>query len=503
MKNKLFSKSNMFLIILVMVIGFVINLPLFTKNILTADVLLNTTYYNAYSWEISLGRFGLFILGIFKSYLVIPHLEMFLSLAIVGAIAVLLIELFDIKSKYLKILIGIILVISPNVFTTLLFNYCSLAYTLAFLLSVSSIYVLFKVKDGIFKYLISIILLIFSLSIYQAYIQVAATLLLLMVLKELLEKKLDIGNLLKYILTMIISLVCYFIVMKVSLYLFNIDMSSYSGADKFGVTNILNIPKEIIKAYVTFYNYYFNDEIFNNTHLFNNVFNLLILVLFIVTLVYKSIKNKFKLKEYLLLFLIVLLLPVSINLVLLIIPNTKMQLLMAASYVLLFIFCIYLTKDLKHVKLILVILLMLLSRNFIIEGCSTIKTLEITYNKTYNIASNILDDIKDYDYRSNVMIVGNLDSNDYYNYTNNGPLNNLKKLNYGFVSNKSIFWDEYTNIKNGWIRFYDEYFGIYLNFVSLEDYNRILDSDEFKEMSVYPSKDSIRMIDNVVVVKIN
>ena len=66
MKNKLFSKSNTFLIILVVVIGFVINLPLFTKNILTADVLLNTTYYNAYSWEISLGRFGLFILGIFK-----------------------------------------------------------------------------------------------------------------------------------------------------------------------------------------------------------------------------------------------------------------------------------------------------------------------------------------------------------------------------------------------------------------------------------------------------
>lgn len=495
--------KNKTIIILITIIGFIINLPLFTKNILTADIILNTTYYNAYSWELSLGRFGLFLLGILKSYVVIPHLELLLSLILIGFITILLIDLFDIKNKYLKLLIGWILVISPSVFTTLLFHYCSFAYTLSFFLSIFSIHILWKGKNKKTKYLISGISQVLALSIYQAYIQVTVTLFLFLILKKLLEKNLDYKELLKNFITILLSLISYFILMKLSIALLNIDMSSYSGANQFGIKNILNIPQEILTTYITFFQYFRGNQILNNTYLYNHILNFLILILLLGIIIYKSIKKKLKVKDYLVLFTIILILPISMNLILLIIPDTKMQLLMSSSYILLFIFFIYLIKDLKKTKYIGIILLLILSRNFIIEQYSTTKTLEITYNKTYQIASNILDHINQYNYKDKIMITGNLENNDYYNNNNKNELNNLKKLNYGFISNKSLFWEEYTNIKNGWLRFYYEHFGVDLNFVSEEEYNTILQKEEFKEMTTYPNKNSIKKIDNIIVIKIS
>lgn len=502
MKGKLLKKKNLLLVGFTVIVGFIINMPLFTKNILTADVLLNTTYYSGYSWELSLGRFGLFIIGLLKSYLVIPHLELFISLILVGFIGLLLIKLFDIKNKYLKLLVCFILVISPNISTTLLFNYCSLPYTLAFFCSVFSIYILFENKSKL-KYLGSCISLIVALFCYQAYIQVSLTLFVLMVIKKLLEKSFSIKDLVKYILTIVVGLISYFLLMKLSLLVFNIDMASYSGASNFGINSILNIPKEIINTYITFYDYYFNNKILNNTYLLNNILNLLILILFVVLVIYRSIKSKLKLNEYIILFISILILPIVMNFILLIMPNTKMQLLMSASYILLFIFAIYLVKDFKYSKSFLIILLLLLSRNFIIENYASMKSLEITYNKTYKIASNMLDNINSYGYKNKVMITGNLDNNEYYNYTNENNLEHLSELNYGFISNFSLFWDNYVNIKNGWERFFYEYLGYNLNFVSEEEYNKILEMDEFKEMATYPNKDSIKMIDNIIVIKIN
>ncbi len=502
MKN-LVRKENVFLVLVVVLVGFIINMPLFTKNILTADVLLNNTYYKAYSWEISLGRFGLFILGLIKSYLVISHIELLLSLILVGGICVLLCNLLEIKNKYLSLLIGFILVISPHVSTTLLFDYCSLGYTLAFFFSIFSIYILFMEKDSILKYLISGICLIISFSMYQAYIQVSLTLFLLMVLKRLFDRKINIKELVKNMIVIISSLTVYFIIMKLSVLVFGINMSSYSGANEFGIENIFNIPKEIINAYVTFYNYYFNDKILNNSYLFNNILNLLLLLVFIVLLIYNGMKKKLVVKEFLFLAIIIILLPVVINFILLIIPNTKMQLLMASSYVLIFIFTIYLVKDLKWSKYLVIILLGLLSRNFIIENFATMKTLEITYNKTYKIASNILDNINIMDYKSKVMITGNLDENDYYNYSIFKEFDNLKRLNFGFVANRSLFWEEYTNIKNGWSRFFYEYLGYSVNFVSENEFNQIINSNEFKEMDIYPKKNSIKKINDTIVIKLS
>ena len=63
--------NNYHIIILSIISLLIIHFILLTKNITTADVLINDFYYNGYSWEISLGRFGLYFIGLINNFIVI------------------------------------------------------------------------------------------------------------------------------------------------------------------------------------------------------------------------------------------------------------------------------------------------------------------------------------------------------------------------------------------------------------------------------------------------
>ena len=200
-KEKIIKNKN--LLFLTIIVGLIVHLPLLTKDILSADIILNNTYYSGYSWEVSLGRFGLFIIGLLKNYIVIPHIEIFLSLILVSFISIELIDLFKIKNKLLQILTCIILVVCPNISSTLLFNYCSLPYTYSFFASVTAIYTLIKANNKYIRIILPIILLVSALSMYQAYLPVSITLLVLYYLKELLNNEFKYKEALKNILIII------------------------------------------------------------------------------------------------------------------------------------------------------------------------------------------------------------------------------------------------------------------------------------------------------------
>lgn len=493
--------KNKNLIFATILIGIIIHLPLFTKDILSADIILNNTYYSGYSWEVSLGRFGLFIIGLLKSYIVIPHIELFLSLILIAISSIELIDLFKIKNKLLQILTCLIIVVCPNISATLLFNYCSLPYTIAFFGSITSIYLLVKEKNNYLKTLIPIILLVTSLSMYQAYLPVSITLLVLYNIKELLNNNFKYKETLKNILIIIISVILYFILMKLSQLVLNINMSDYTNASSFSINNILNIPNQIIKTYQVFIDYFFTNKILTNTNIYNNIINIILLIVLVINLIYLTIKNNLPTINKVLIIFLVLTLPIYINCILLIMPTATMQLLMSSAYILLVPFLFSIENN-KIYKVIFIVLISLLIRNYTIQDNATYKTLEITHNKTLSIANDIVDEINKLGYNKEVMITGNLNNNDYYNYNTNLDINNITNLNYGFVTKHPLFWDEYRNIKNGWSRYLYQYTGTNINFVSEDKYNKILSSDEYKSLEQYPNNNYIQIIDNVIVIKL-
>ena len=64
MMKKISNKKNINVVIATLLAGFIIHVPLITKNIITADSLLNSYYYNSYINELTVGRIGLYIMGL-------------------------------------------------------------------------------------------------------------------------------------------------------------------------------------------------------------------------------------------------------------------------------------------------------------------------------------------------------------------------------------------------------------------------------------------------------
>ena len=97
--GSLINKRNLLIILITFIFLFLTHLPLMTKNILSADILLNNGFYNGYSWEISLGRFGLYVIGLLKCFLTIPHIDILISYPIISVSLVILFDLFSFRKK--------------------------------------------------------------------------------------------------------------------------------------------------------------------------------------------------------------------------------------------------------------------------------------------------------------------------------------------------------------------------------------------------------------------
>ena len=499
---KYLLKKYSFVIAISIIISLLVHLPLFTQNILTADVLLNTGYYSFYSWEISLGRFGLYIVGLLKGFLVIPQLEIFLSILLFIGSIILIFDLFEIKNKVIQILCCILVSVSPIVSATLLFHYCACAYSFAFFASVLAIYLFVKSKHKFVKYVIPSFLITLSLSMYQAYLAIPLTLLLLWWMIQILKKKFCWKEFFISFGIIILAALFYFILMKLSLLVFHVDLSSYRGASQFGIDTILDIPSRIINAYQSFYQFYFADSIVSNSNMFMQVFYAVMFILLFIGIGYSFYQNKVSLKQALLFILFFILIPVFVNIVTIILPDTKIQLLMSNGYLLIFFFVCYFMQDKRVFSILTVFLFALIIRGYIIQDSATYQTLEHTYQKTYQIADDIRNQINELGYQKQVMIAGNLDHNAYYTKESSTELKNISTYTYGFVSNYSLFWDEYTNMKNGWSRFMEQELGTSITFVSSDTYQEILDSSEYQKMECYPSNKSIQLIDDVIVVKL-
>ena len=449
-----------------------------TKNILSADILLNNGFYNGYSWEISLGRFGLYVIGLLKCFLTIPHIDILISYFIISISLVILFDLFSFRKKEDIILYILIICLNPITSATLLFNYCSIGYTLAFLCSILSIYVYYKEENKIKKYLFSLILIVVALSMYQAYLSVIVTTFIIYNIKFLLEKKENFKLSLKYILTLLIGVLLYFIIMKISLLVFHVNMSNYSGADKIGLQTLLSIPKKIGLSYKLFYEYYFTDKIVKNIYIKNNILNIFLLILLIIGVVFKIFKNNLSPKEKVLTLLLVLALPIFLNSIIFTINDTKLQLLMSASYLLVPLLLIT-TMPENKMKYLSIIVIILFLRNNLIQTQATYLSLENTFNK-YNtvITSAIKENINYQNYK--FALIGS---------TKNET--EINKLNYGFISDDAIFWEEYNLKKLGFERFCYEYYGLNLTFVSEEDYDKIKQRENKNQEIIYTYDDII------------
>ncbi len=480
MKN-FYKKKDFLYFIFTFILLVIVHFPLISNNIISADILLNNYFYKGYSWEISLGRFGLYVVGIIKSFMTIPHIDFIISSILICFIIYLLFKLFNIDKPVSRIIFILLFVLSPFTSVTLTFNYCSIAYFLAFLSGVLSLYLFYNIKNKYLKYIVPIVLIVISLSMYQAYLSLIVTLYVIYHITLVLKNRINYKECFKYLLLMISGVVTYFILMKLSLYVFHIDMSSYSNADKIGISTLLSIPNKFVDSYRLFFNYFFGNSIVKNTFIHNDLIYLLLFITIIISTIYYFIKNKINYKNIILVSSLLLLLPVFLNSVLFVISDSKLQLLMSASYLIIPLYVLSIC-DFKKINYVYLILCGLLLRNYLIQDQASYLSLTNTFNK-YNtiISTAINDNINDLD--KSFAIIGSIKNK------NINEISNVNKYNYGYIADYDLFWDEYNLRSLAFKRFVYEYYGIEVSFCDEMVYNELL-NDEGSDI-IYKKNDVI------------
>jgi len=512
-KNILTKKRKLALfttIILGFIIHFELYSQLFTGN---PDSLWNGLSHLSNLWELSLGRYGLYYMDKLTYGLASPIISTTLSIIFTALTTIILIELLDIKNEISIILTSAFCISFPVLTNVLTYYYCSANYCLSFLFSVLSVFCIYKLENikPWKRILMGAILFNFSISLYQTYIGITTSLCIIIpilhILKNFQAPKEINKKILESIIMGILGISIYYIITHLLLLYYHLNLSSYSGANEIGLQNFKNIKQIFIETYQIFYNYYFTDKItinssFNRQYL-NAIFFVIIFINYVSIIIKnKTFKNKFLFCE---LIIFTLLLPFSINIIKLVAPKRNVGLLMCMPLLLPFIMNLSLieTVSKKTVVNLLswlsVIISTVIILTYIITASATYITIKLNYNNAISITNRILTQIEanpNYDINIPILFAGNIKNNDsYYNST-------VSKFATGNVSNWNVFWNDYEGSLSTWSSFINLYCGgKTVNFCNKEDYLKIIKSEEFKNMNTYPNTNSIKIINNIMVVK--
>ena len=78
----------------------------------------------------------------------------------------------------------------------------------------------------------------------------------------------------------------------------------------------------------------------------------------------------------------------------------------------------------------------------------------------------------------------------------------LTPMSNGFIAYDNEVWNAYGGLRVTQA-FYEQYYGKTIQLCSWEEYNSIVEGNEFANMATFPNDGSIKIVDGIVVIKLN
>lgn len=232
------------------IVGLFAHAYMFSNQLPNFDGVINLFGKGA---TVSSGRWGLELLKLLIPNYSMPWPHGVFSLLLLTVSSILIIELFDFQNPISQILLPALMVCFPPQTDIFCFMFTSSCYAVSCFLSVLGVYL---VCDGGRKKLWAIPCLVFSMSIYQAYIALSASLMLLFLIKLLLDagEKTVVKQVFRLglleLLVLGISLVIYRLSIPVSMKIWNISINEYANEVLYRGPSI---TEGIITAYRMFF----------------------------------------------------------------------------------------------------------------------------------------------------------------------------------------------------------------------------------------------------------
>lgn len=510
-----YNKEKRTIFLVTIITSMIVHFQLYALMITGPDTLINSMYHQADIWEAMLLRFGLDFMQGIKGNIVSPILATLISSIFLGITVNLVIDILEIKNKYLKYITALVFVVAPNISATLTFFYCSDAYLLGMLLATLSVYLIKKYENKKWIIAVSGLLIALAMGMYQTYLSVTMVLCISTVIIDLLnnkDKKKIFINIFRYILMGIIGIILFYALSHITLLIKNLPVSSYSGANSIGIKTLLGLPQLLPEAYQSFFGYYFYDKIIPNIIWGTNIFYIIIFTIILISIIYIIIKNKIykKIINTILILIFIIIAPICFGIIEIMVPSVDIHILMACSMI--YIFPIFfkileiLPKDIisRIFEYIVVFCSLVIIWNYMWQDNASYIAIKSMQNQAESTVLRIMTQIEqldEYNTETPVLFWGGLENNLYLDRSK-APTEAKKIYNrtWGFISDTPTIW---LGNFDSWRKILYEYVGANVNLISSDKKEEILETEEFKNMKYYPEKDSIKIINNTVVVKLS
>lgn len=453
---------------------------------------------------------------IFSGPYILPIVLFVITIISISISSVLINSMFKIKNRIYIFFISAILVTFPILALGFGYSFMIERYVLGILTSIIAVHITDKYEKGFF---IGSIFLAISLGYYQSYITVTISLsMFLIIIKGLtdIKTKKYLEYALKFLMMGILGIILYFILVKINCYLTNTPLLPYKGIDSMGsFPPISKMPYLLIRTYYHVIGFFFG-LVFLKSFSLGLLAQLILFLINFVLLVMAIIKSKLyknKLKMIIIILLIILL-PSGLNIVDFMAYNTNISSLNIYQFVFVlispFILLNIIEQTDKEKKLfpiyewiVCIAGIILIWNNFIITNTYYLK-INYYYNYTVQLTNRIYSRIEQVEGFNDdtVVLIGNVD----------GVYKDLRvdsKFNEIFMFDQGL-WDPfigYYGLPNTTdYKFHlltQNILGIQLKSATLEDFEKVYSLDEYKNMKSWPHKDSIKFINDILVVKIS
>lgn len=191
-----------------------------------------------------------------------PHYSMplphgLMSLLCIALWAGLLVSLFRIRSRLLCVSLGCVLAAFPGVASLFGFMFTAPYYMAALLATVVAAWALCR-RQRLLTWCLSVAMMTCAMGVYQAYIPVAIGMLLLYFLMERLDRPGDdwahtVGTAIYYGSALLTTVLAYYIISKLFLTMFDLQLNRYQGINNMGREGLGVYLTRVVLAYKAFF----------------------------------------------------------------------------------------------------------------------------------------------------------------------------------------------------------------------------------------------------------
>ena len=470
--------------------GFAAHMFMFTNKLVNHDEIEALFYKGA---TVTSGRWGLELSKLLLPNWSMPWIYGLLTLLLISVSVCIMLGILEIRSRLSQILLAAVVVSFPSLTGTYCFMFTSAAYGLAFLLAVLCVW-LYQ-KGGAVNAAFATVSLVLCLSIYQAYIAITASLFVLLMIKGCLEVEKSVWQIvlygLKALAMMAAALAVYFAVTLLVFRFTGAEFNSYvmeNMNDKASLLGKVRMAYENFRDIFTFRNYsLISSEGARYAHI-------VLLGVILVGLVLAA--GGSRPLNWVLLTVLVLLLPLSINCMYLLMSPQSIHTLVLYSFVCLYFLGALILEKLAPrpgllVKDIMALLMCIIIASNVYFANMTYLKMHLQYENANAFYVSLIAQIKEtegFDENSRVAIIGRQDNLLY-------PFPELETD--GLLGPSQDLVNIYSREN-----FFRRYLGFAVPFASQEELDALSDTEEFRQMAEYPYKGSVQKIGDCIVVKL-